>query len=93
MIVLLTYPSAVELSTWMGERGCFHPISSKVFRRGTIACAVVYSAASSPSATEEYTDLRTADMDRTGPLDCGMGSPLDKKIWAPARLRDLDSLR
>ena len=39
IMVLLTYLSAVDLSTWTGERGCFHPISSNALRSGTIYVA------------------------------------------------------
>ena len=93
MMVLLTYPVAVALSTLIGDRGCGQPISVKAFRSGTISWAHLKRAASSASPAEAYTDLSTAAMERTGPLDCGMGSLLDRKMCAPARLRDLVSLR
>ena len=80
MIVLLTDPSAVELSTWIGDHGCFHPISSNALRSGTISCAHLKSAAVSASPADAYTDRRTVEFDCTGPLDCGMGSSLEKKM-------------
>ena len=88
MMVLWTYPVAVVLSTWIGDRGCGQPISVKALRSGTISWAHLNSAASSASPAEAQTDLITAAMDSTGPLDCGMGSLLDKKMCAPALLRD-----
>ncbi len=93
MIVLLTYPVAVVLSTWIGDRGCGQPISVKALRSGTISWAHLNRAASSASPAEAYTDLIIAAMDSTGLLDCGMGSSSDRKICAPAQLRYLVSLR
>ena len=37
MMVLFTKPSAVELSTWIGDRGC--PILFNALRSGTMSCA------------------------------------------------------
>ena len=93
MMVLLTYPVAVVLSTWIGDRGCDQPISVKAVRSGTISWAHLKRAASSDSPAEAYTDLITASMESTGPLDCGMGSLLDRKIFALAWMRDLVLLR
>ena len=93
MMVLLTYPVAVVLSTWIGDQGCGQPISVKALRSGTISWAHLNRAASSASPAEAYTDLITAAIESSGPLDCGMGSSLERKICAPARLRDLVSLR
>ena len=93
MMVLFTYPVAVVLSTWIGDRGCGQPISVKALRSGTISWAHLNRAASSASPAEAYTDLITAAIESSGPLDCGMGSSLDRNICAPARLRDLVSLR
>ena len=93
MMVLLTYPVAVVLSIWIGDQGCGQPISVKAFCSGTMSWAHLKRAASSASPAEAYTDLITAAMERTGPLDCGVGLLLDRKICAPARLRDLVLLR
>ena len=92
MMVLFANPSAVELSTWIGDLGCVHPISVNALRSGTISCAQLKSVAVSASPAEAYTDLMTVEFDCNGPLDCGMGSSLDKKMWAPARLREPSSL-
>ncbi len=72
MMVLLTYPVAVVLSTWIGDQGCGQPISVKALRSGTISWAHLKMAASSASPAEAYTDLITAAMESTGPLDCGI---------------------
>ena len=53
MMVLLTTPTAAELSVWIGDRVCFQPISINVWRVGTISLAVMYSAPSSASAAED----------------------------------------
>ena len=57
MMVLLTIPVAVELSVWIGDGGCFQPISINVWRTGTIYLAVMYSAPSSALAAEDMTNL------------------------------------
>ncbi len=93
MMVLLTYPVAVVLSTWIGDRGCGQPISVKAFQSGIISWAHLNRAASSASPAEAYTDLITALMESTGPLDFGMGLSLDRKICARAWMRDLVLLR
>ncbi len=43
---------------------------------------------SSASAAEVITNLRICEMLRTGPLSLGMGSSSDRKMWAPAQLRE-----
>ena len=93
IMVLLAKPSAVELSSWIGDLGCGHPISFNALRSGTMSRAHLKHAAVSASPADAYTDRRTVELDCTGPLSCGMGSSLDKKMCAPARLRELDSLR
>ena len=92
-MVLLKYPVAVELSTWIGNLGCGHPISVSVFLSGTISYAVMKRPASSASAADAVTNLITCAMERTGPLGLGMGSFLDTKMCAPARLQALGLLR
>ena len=73
--------------------GCGHPISANALRSGTMSCAHLKSAAVSASPADAYTDLMTEEFDCSGPLvDCGMGSSLDKKMWAPAQLREPASL-
>ena len=47
MMVLFTTPAAVDLSVWIGDGGCFQPISIHVWRTGTLSLAVMYSAPSS----------------------------------------------
>ena len=57
MMVLFVNPDAVELSVWMSDLGCVHPIYSSVFCIGTIVLAVMYSDASSASAVDAITGL------------------------------------
>ena len=52
MMLLFVNPFTVELSVWMGDLGCVHPISLSVFRIGTIVLAVMYSADSSTSVAD-----------------------------------------
>ena len=67
-------PAAVELSVWIGDFGCGHPISSKALRRGIISRAVLYKAPSSASAADAMMYLMIWDSERTGPFCHGMGS-------------------
>ena len=85
-------PTAVELSHWIGDGGCFHPIASNAFRNGTISFAVKKSAVVSASAAEDITYFMIAAMVNTGPLHLGIGSSSDKKMCAPALLLDFVSL-
>ena len=89
----LTKPAAVELSVWMGDLGCGQPISVSAFRSGIISCAVRYSAASSDSAADAMTNLMIVAHVRMGPLKRGIGSSLERKMYAPARLREPGSVR
>ena len=52
MMVLFANPSAVELSTWIGDFGCAHPISANALRSGTMSCAHLKSAAVSASPAD-----------------------------------------
>ena len=92
MMVLLTTPEAVELSVWIGDGGCFHPIYINVWRMGTISFAVMYSTPSSASAAEDMTNLMIWAIVRIGPFHLDVGTFSDKNIWAPERLRALDLL-
>jgi len=93
LIVLLMYPVAVELSTWISNFGCGQPISSRLLHSGTIAWAVVKSAANSALAADAITVFITHAMDSTGSLVLGMGSLLDTKMCNPTQILALDSLR
>ena len=57
MMVLFVNPADVELSVWMNDLGCGHPISSSIFRIGTIVLAVMYGDASSASTADDITGL------------------------------------
>lgn len=86
-------PTAVVLSTCIGDFGCGHPISMSVWRRGTISLAVMNSAASSASAADEQTNLMILASVRMDPLSLGIASFSVQKMYEPPRLRDLDTLR
>ena len=83
MMVLLTTPSAVVLSVWMGVTGCFHPISVNVRRIGTSSFAVTQRAPSSASAADDMTNLMICAIVRTGPFHFGSSTFSDKKMCAP----------
>jgi hypothetical protein len=92
-LVLLTTPSAVELSVWIGLLGCGHPMSMRVWQWGIISHAAIKRAASLDSAADEVTDLMSWAMESTAPLKRGYGSFLERKMCAPARLQNWVSLR
>ena len=92
VVVLLTTTEAVELLVWIGDGGCFQPISINVWRMGTIYLAVMYSAPSSASAAEDMTNLMIREIVRIAPFHSGVGSFYDKNVWASLQLRDLYSL-
>ena len=83
----------MELSVCNGDRGCGQPISVSMLRRGTISCATMKRAPVSASAAEGQTCFITREMESNGPLLRGIGSSSERKMWPPALLRDLDSLR
>ena len=95
IMVSLTNPAAVELSVWMGDLGCGQPISSRALRNGIISRAVRYNAASSDSDADAdaMTNFMMVAIVRIGPLVRGIGSSSERKINAPARLREPGSVR
>ena len=71
MMVALDTPTAVELSHWMGDLGCGHPISVKDWCSGTMALAQMKRPASSASDAEDMMFLMICAKVRTGPLYVG----------------------
>ena len=92
MVVLFTTPAAIELLVWIGDGGCFQPISINVWLMGTIYLDLMYSAPSSASAAEDITNLMIREIARIAPFHLVVGSFSDKNMWALVRLRTLDSL-
>ena len=72
-MVLLANPFAVELSVWMGDRGCGHLISFSDCRSGTIALAVMKSPANYASEDEDMTTLIIWARESTGTFLRGVG--------------------
>jgi hypothetical protein len=60
---------------------------------GIISLAVTKRAASSDLAANAITNLMIWVIERTAPLNCGNGSFSERKICAPAQLREVVSLR
>ena len=85
-------PPLWSCRTGGGLGGCFHPISVRVFRRGTISLAVRNKAVISASAADDTTYLIIWAMVRRSPFQRGMESFSEKKMWAPAWLLDFVSL-
>ena len=80
IIVPLVNPTAVELSVWIGDCGCGHPISISALHNGTISRAARYSAESSASAADAITNLMVVESVRIGPLVRGIGSFAEMKM-------------
>ena len=78
MMVALDTPTAVELSHWMGDLGCGHPISVRYWRSGTVALAQMKRPASSASAADDMTFLMIYATVRTGPLYVEAGTFSDR---------------
>ena len=62
---------AMELLHWMGFLGCGHPISMRVWRRGTIYLEQMKRPASSAWEDEDTTNLMICAIVRTGTLMLG----------------------
>ena len=92
-MMLLTMPSAVELSIWMGIGGCVCPSSSSRLRSGMASSALMYRAPSSASAAEDMTDLMICAIVSIAPLFRGTLLFSKSKKWLPARLQALVSER
>jgi hypothetical protein len=82
---IVNNPAAVKLSFWIGLL--------RVWRWGIISRAVINRAASLDSAADAITNLMIWAMESTAPLHCEYRSFSERKIYAPAWLRDWDSLR
>ena len=76
----------------MNDLGCGHPISSSVFRIGTIVLAVMYSAASSASDADDITGLMIFAIVKIYLFIGGVATSSVKKMCSPALLLALVSL-
>ncbi len=77
-MILFVTPTAVQLSVWIGLRGCGHPMSMRVCRWGTILQAAIKSAASSALAAKAMINLMMFASVRTLPLKRGVGLSSEK---------------
>ncbi len=78
IILLLIRPCAVELSVWMGVRGCACPNSSRVFRIETAVFTFKNNAPNSASAADDIMFLMIVDRLTTAPLFGGDSVLFDK---------------
>jgi hypothetical protein len=79
-IILLITPAVVELSVWIGDVGCGHPMAMRVCRWRIISLAVTKRAASSDLAAEAMTNLMIWAMESMAPLNHGKGSFYKRKM-------------
>ena len=73
-----------ELSVCIGVLVCGCPISSNVFRAGTVSLALIYIDPISASAADDITDLMIWAMLSTAPLFIGSSVLFERKKWPPA---------
>ena len=92
-ILLVSSACAVELSVWMGVRGCGCPISSSVCRIDTAVLASMNSAPNSASAADDITAFIICEIFYTAPLLMGISSEPAMNMWPPALLRAFGSER
>ena len=85
-MLLLTMPSAVVLSVYIGVGGCLCPISSSVVLAGTAFLQLMKSAHSSASAADDMTALTILDIVVTAPLFGGSSVLSVMKKCPPALL-------
>ena len=70
----------------MNDLGCGHPISSSVFRIGTIVLAVMYGAVSSASTADDITGLMIFAIVNIYLFIGGVATSSVKKMGSPALL-------
>jgi hypothetical protein len=92
-MILFVTPTAVELSAWIVLCGYGHPMSIRLCRWGTISRVAIKSSANLALAAETMTNLIMVAIVRTAPLKRGDGLSSERKMFAPALLRDLVLLR
>ncbi len=93
IIVLLVTSAAVELSVWIGLFGWGQPMEMGVCLWGIISLAITKRAASLHSVADAITHLMIWAIERIAPLNCKNGLFSERKMCAPARLRELVLLR
>ena len=92
-ILLVSSACAVELSVWMGVRGCECPNSSSVHRMDTAVLALMNSAPNSASAADDITAFMICEIFSSAPLLMGISSESAMNMWPPALLRAFNSKR
>jgi hypothetical protein len=91
--ILLVSSAWVELSVWMGVRGCGCSISSSVCRMDMAVLALMNSAPNSASAADDITAIIICEIYNTPPLLMGISSKPAMNMWPPALLRAFGSER
>ena len=83
----------VELSVWMGVRGCGCPISLIVCRIDTAVLVLMNSAPNSASAADDITAFIICKIFNIAPLLMGISSEPAMNMWPPALLGAFGSER
>ena len=86
MVLFVSSACAVELSVFIGVRGCRCPSSSSVCHIDTAIFALMNSAPSSASAADDMTAFIICDKFRTTWLLVGMWSWFARNMWPPSLL-------
>ena len=92
-MLLVTTPSAVVLSFFIGVGGCSWPIVSNAWRAGIASLQLMKRAPNSASAAEYMTAFMICEMLRTDPLFGGTAESSYMKKFPPVLLLALDSDR
>ena len=87
-ILLLITTSAVELSIWIGVRGCLCPNSLRIIRMHAASLAAINREPSSALASNEIKFLMICEMTSMAPLFGGDVVFFDKKKIPLARLSE-----
>ncbi len=82
-ILWLITPSVVELSAWIGVRGCERTILASICHKYTASFAFKYRAPSSASTVDDITALIIVATVRIAPLLGGDSLSLDRKKMSP----------
>ena len=85
-MLLVTNPSTVVLSFYIGVGGCLCPIVSNAWRAGIASLQLIKRAPNSASAAEYMTAFMICEMVRTDPLFGGAAESSDMKKFPPALL-------
>ena len=93
MMLFVTTPTDVVLSTYIGVRCCGHIVSISVWCNSTYFQAVISKVDNSTSVADDITNLIICAIVRTTPLKAGIGTFSERHTCVLARLLALSSFK